>query len=127
MVGRRWQREGIDLTLVPFETPQDTIEALVQNQDIDAILVDSVTLRQAQAAGAALSAAGAHVTSNPYVIVVPRRAYELLEQTNSRTKAAADGWRTGNTRTRVVWPAVNTRREIHILLCTGSVHAPNTR
>jgi ABC-type amino acid transport substrate-binding protein len=83
MVGRQWQRDGIDLTLVPFETPQDTVEALVHDKDIDAILVDSITLRQAQAAGAALSAAGAHVTSNPYVIVTPRRAYELLEQTNT--------------------------------------------
>jgi ABC-type amino acid transport substrate-binding protein len=83
MVGRQWQREGIDLTLVPFETPQDAIAALVENQDVDAILVDSVTLRQAQAAGQALIAVGALITSNPYVIVVPRRAYELLEQMNT--------------------------------------------
>lgn len=83
MVGRQWQREGIDLTLAPFETPQDTVRALTQTGDIDAILVDNVTLRQAQAAGAALSTAGAHVSSNPYVIVVPRRAHELLEQINA--------------------------------------------
>jgi ABC-type amino acid transport substrate-binding protein len=83
MVGRQWQREGIDLTLAPFETPQDTVGALAQDQDVDAILVDSITLRQAQAAGAALTAAGAHVTSNPYVIVVPRRSFELLERTNA--------------------------------------------
>ena len=86
MVGRQWQREGIDLTLVPFETPQDAVAALAGKPDesaaVDAVLVDSVTLRQAQAAGAALVAAGPYVTSNPYVIVVPRRASDLLQQIN---------------------------------------------
>jgi ABC-type amino acid transport substrate-binding protein len=97
MVGRQWQREGIDLALVPFETPQDAVAALAgkhdKNQAVDAILVDSVTLRQAQAAGAALSAAGPYVTSNPYVIVVPRRAPDLLQQINTgldRLQASGD-------------------------------------
>ncbi len=96
MVGRQWQREGIDLALVPFETPPDVIAALAgkhdENQAVDAILVDSVTLRQAQAAGAALSAAGPYVTSNPYVIVVPRRAPDLLQQINTGLDAAAGEW-----------------------------------
>ncbi|MFN8468734.1 MAG: transporter substrate-binding domain-containing protein [Caldilineaceae bacterium] len=91
MVGRQWQRDGIDLTLVPYETPQDAVAALAEdptesnreNQAVDAILIDGVTLRQAQAAGAALSAAGAPVTGNPYVIVVPRRAPDLLQQVNA--------------------------------------------
>ena len=91
MVGRQWQRDGIDLTLVAYETPQDAVAALAQNltaspgenQAVDAILVDGVTLRQAQAAGDALAAAGAPVTGNPYVIVVPRRAPDLLQQVNA--------------------------------------------
>jgi ABC-type amino acid transport substrate-binding protein len=95
MVGRQWQRAGIELTLVPYETPQDAVTALAQDhaenrpanqsasQAVDAILVDGVTLRQAQAAGAALDSAGAPVTSNPYVIVVPRRASDLLQQINA--------------------------------------------
>jgi polar amino acid transport system substrate-binding protein len=82
MIGRHWQREGDEITLIPRETPQDVIAALLAGE-VDAILVDSVTLRQAQAAGAPLAAAGPHVTSNPYVIVVPRRAFELLEKTNA--------------------------------------------
>jgi ABC-type amino acid transport substrate-binding protein len=82
MVGRQLQREGRTLTLVPFETPQAVVDALTQGQDIDAALVDSITLRQAQALGAEVRAAGPHVTSNPYVIVVPRRAHQLLAQTN---------------------------------------------
>jgi polar amino acid transport system substrate-binding protein len=82
MIGRQWQREGDEITLLPRETPQNVIDALVAGE-ADAILVDSVTLRQAEAAGAPLVAAGPHVTSNPYVIVVPRRAFELLEKTNA--------------------------------------------
>lgn len=86
MVGRQWQREGIDLTLVPYETPQDVVAALAEehaeNRAVDAILVDSITLRQAQAEGAPLSPAGPYVTSNPYVIVVPRRASDLLQEIN---------------------------------------------
>lgn len=86
MVGRQWQREGINLTLVPYETPQDVVAALAEehaeNRAVDAILVDSITLRQAQAEGAPLSAAGPYVTSNPYVIVVPRRASDLLQEIN---------------------------------------------
>lgn len=85
MVGRQWQREGIDVTLVPYETPQEAVTALenVSTSAVDAVLVDSVTLLQAQAAGAALSAAGPYVTSNPYVIVVPRRASDLLQQVDT--------------------------------------------
>jgi ABC-type amino acid transport substrate-binding protein len=99
MVGRQWRRDGIDLTLVPYETPQDAVAALAknhtenhtanqdgkqsENQAVDAILVDGVTLRQAQAAGAALNAVGAPVTSNAYVIVVPRKASDLLQQVNA--------------------------------------------
>jgi polar amino acid transport system substrate-binding protein len=83
MVGRQWQREGTALTLVPYETPQDAVAALVAGKEVDALLVDGVTLRQAQAEGAAVRAVGVHVTSNPYVIVVPRQAHELLDRVNS--------------------------------------------
>jgi ABC-type amino acid transport substrate-binding protein len=82
MVGRQLQRDGTALTLVPFETPQATIDALLNGGEIDAALVDSISLLQAQALGADVMAAGPHVTSNPYVIVLPRRAFELLTQTN---------------------------------------------
>jgi ABC-type amino acid transport substrate-binding protein len=91
MIGRQLQRDGLDVQLVPFETPQDAVAALVAENEaggevggeVDALLVDGVTLRQAQASGAPLAAAGPYLTSNPYVIVVPRRAVELLERTNA--------------------------------------------
>jgi ABC-type amino acid transport substrate-binding protein len=92
MIGRQWQRDGLDLSLEPFETPQDAVDALVGAQ-VDALLVDAVTLRQAQAAGAPLVVAGPHVTSNPYVIVVGRRASDLLQQVNAgleHLRAAGD-------------------------------------
>jgi polar amino acid transport system substrate-binding protein len=101
MVGRQLQRDGSALTLVPFETPQAAVDALAEGKDIDAALVDSITLRQAQALGAEVRAAGPHVTSNPYVIVVPRRAFELLAQTNQglerlrgtgKLESLADDW-----------------------------------
>jgi polar amino acid transport system substrate-binding protein len=82
MVGRQLQRDGSTLTLLPFETPQAAIDAMWQGGGVDAALVDSITLRQAQALGAEVRAAGPHVTSNPYVIVVPHRAFDLLAQTN---------------------------------------------
>jgi polar amino acid transport system substrate-binding protein len=83
MIGRQLQRDGLTLELVPFETPQDAVAALVEGSKVDALLVDGVTLRQAQASGAPLAAAGPYLTSNPYVIVVPRRATELLERTDA--------------------------------------------
>jgi polar amino acid transport system substrate-binding protein len=83
MMGRQWQRAGVDLALVPFETPQDAVAALIAGTDVDALLVDNVTLRQAEAAGAPLTAAGPHVTSSPYVVVVPRQAFELLAKVNA--------------------------------------------
>jgi polar amino acid transport system substrate-binding protein len=83
MVGRQWQRDGLDVTLVPYETPQDAVAALIEGKEVDALLVDRVTLRQAQTGGAALKAVGETVTSNPYVIVVPRQAHELLDNVNT--------------------------------------------
>ncbi len=80
MVGRRLQREGMELTLTPFDTPDELIAALLESQSVDAILIDNVSLRQAQAAGAAIDAVGAPLESIPYVIVMPRRAFELYEQ-----------------------------------------------
>ena len=45
--------------------------------EVDAILIDNVALRQAQAAGRQLIAVGEPLESVPYVIVMPRRAADL--------------------------------------------------
>jgi len=77
MLGRQMQRDGVDVTLVPLETPDDLLEALLSQQTVDAILIDNVALRQAQAAGQPLVAVGEPLESVPYVIVMPRRAADL--------------------------------------------------
>lgn len=77
MMGRQLQRAGIDVTLVPLETPDEVLDALQSAQAVDAIFVDNVTLRQAQAADQKLVAVGEPLESIPYVIVMPRRASDL--------------------------------------------------
>jgi polar amino acid transport system substrate-binding protein len=80
MIGRRLQHEGMELTVAPFNTPDELIDALIESQSVDAILIDNVSLRQAQAAGAAIDAVGAPLESIPYVIIMPRRAFQLQER-----------------------------------------------
>jgi ABC-type amino acid transport substrate-binding protein len=80
MVGRRLEREGVTLELVPFETPTDAVAALTSDRSIAALLIDHVSLREAQGQGAAIVAVGPALEGNPYVIVSPLRAYDLEEQ-----------------------------------------------
>lgn len=79
MVGRQLQRDGMEIILQPFDAPDVLIAALVENRDVDAILVDNVSLRQAQGAGLPLVAVGDPLESIPYVIVMPRRAHDLYQ------------------------------------------------
>ena len=51
MTGRQLQRDGVALTLVPFETPQEAVQALLTDSTVNALLVDNVTLREAQGYG----------------------------------------------------------------------------
>lgn len=92
LVGRRLQRDGLELTLQPFETPEEMIVALVEANSVEAILIDNVMLRKAQAAGLPLRTVNAPLESIPYVIVMPRRAYELQRQLeNSLHQFKTDG------------------------------------
>ncbi|HHY57580.1 MAG TPA: amino acid ABC transporter substrate-binding protein [Chloroflexi bacterium] len=80
MVGRRLQRNGMAMTLTPFETPDALIGALLDTRQVEAILLDAVSLRQAQGRGLSLRGVDAPLESVPYVIVMPQRAYALQEQ-----------------------------------------------
>ncbi|MFO7631042.1 MAG: transporter substrate-binding domain-containing protein, partial [Caldilinea sp.] len=69
------------------------------------ILVDNVSLRQAQAAGLPLVAVDAPLESIPYVIVMPRRALDLQQQieaslrslrTNGKLADLEDRWFSGH-------------------------------
>lgn len=87
MIGRQLQRDGLAVELVPFETPQEAVAALETAGAVDGVLVDGVTLRQVQAGGGRLVAAGPLLTSSPYVIVLPRRAADLLARVNDGLEA----------------------------------------
>ncbi|MFN8491982.1 MAG: transporter substrate-binding domain-containing protein [Caldilineaceae bacterium] len=80
MVGRRLQRATPTLQLVQFPTPDEAVAALEQDQAIDALLIDQVTLRTAQGKGATLVAIGDVMESNPYVIAMPHKASILQAQ-----------------------------------------------
>ncbi len=80
MVGRRIEREGITLKLQPFSTPDEAVAGLLNDPTIDALLIDQVSLRQAQGQGNTLVAVGPVLESNPYVIASPLRAFDLQEQ-----------------------------------------------
>lgn len=80
MVGRRIQREGIALELIPYSTPKEAVAGLLNDPAVDALLIDQVSLRQAQGQGATIVAVGPALESNPYVIAAPLRAYDLQEK-----------------------------------------------
>lgn len=77
MVGRRLQKAIPSLQLKPFDTPTAAIQALVEEQAVDALLIDNVTLRMAQVQGAPLVAVEPVLESNPFVIAMPVAAHEL--------------------------------------------------
>jgi ABC-type amino acid transport substrate-binding protein len=82
----------VALTLAPFETPQDAVQALLDNATVDALLVDNVSLRQAQGRGAAIEGVGAPLESNPYVVVAPSRASDLQKRVEATlAKFGQDG------------------------------------
>jgi ABC-type amino acid transport substrate-binding protein len=80
MVGRRLQKEAATIKLAQFATPDEAVAALQNDPMIDALLIDNVTLRQAQGRGAPIQAIGPALESNPYVIVMPRTARDLHAQ-----------------------------------------------
>jgi ABC-type amino acid transport substrate-binding protein len=90
MVGRRLQETTPSLRLVQFATPGEAADALLSNSAIDALLVDNVTLRQAQARGAALRAVGPPLESSPYVIVMPRTARDLHSRIEGQLREMRD-------------------------------------
>ncbi|MBW7883447.1 MAG: amino acid ABC transporter substrate-binding protein [Caldilineaceae bacterium] len=90
MVGRRLQREGMELELVPLETPSAVIIALANDASIDAAFVDNVTLQQAQRSGIPIRGVGMPLESNPYVIVAPIRAGQLQQQIETTLQALKD-------------------------------------
>jgi ABC-type amino acid transport substrate-binding protein len=80
MVGRRLQREQPAIHLAQYDTPAESLQALLADPTIAAALVDNVTLRQAEVSGLPLKGVGPVLESNPYVIMMPRTGRQLQEQ-----------------------------------------------
>ena len=88
MLGRQLQREGIDLSLAQYPTPEEVVGALNEGRDaVDAALVDNVTLREAQGKGALVAAVGPPLESAPYVIASPYRAPQMAANIESALAA----------------------------------------
>lgn len=97
MVARRWLNQAAatapadaapPFVIVQAETADDAMAAVLRG-DADAVLVDAVSLRQAQGAGSPLTAVGPVFDSNPYVILSPRRAGRLAAEIESALAAFA--------------------------------------
>ncbi|MEM7131209.1 MAG: transporter substrate-binding domain-containing protein [Chloroflexota bacterium] len=81
MIGRRIQRAGHSPELLSFSSPENTVDALFADSTIDGILVDNVTLVQAQAEHPIIGI-GPIIESVPYVIASSIDATILQEQIN---------------------------------------------
>lgn len=76
---RLLRRRFPDLVLLPEDTPQAALLAVAEGR-ADAALVDHISALQASAADQRLTIAPQVVVSDPYVIVLPRKASELQRQ-----------------------------------------------
>jgi polar amino acid transport system substrate-binding protein len=88
---RRLRGRFPDLVLLPNDTPQAALLAVAEGQ-ADAALVDHISALQAMAGDARLTISPQVVVSDPYVIVLPRRAPVLQQQAGEALRALqADG------------------------------------
>jgi arginine/lysine/histidine transporter system substrate-binding protein len=78
VVATQWQRRVPDLTVQPFETAGDALEA-VRGGAADAAVVDAISARLAAGSGSGLVLSGQPVTEEPFAIVF-RIEDELLRE-----------------------------------------------
>ena len=79
--GRELQKQLEDLTLAPYATPSDVLEAVRQGE-ADAALVDGVSAYQATHHDPSLHIAQEKISDEPYVILVPLDSPQLLGAIN---------------------------------------------
>ena len=72
------QRLGGELTLILRESPGEALAAVAAGE-ADAVIVDSVSLALYDPAGESLRVVGAPLRSDPYVVMVPANAPQLLK------------------------------------------------
>ncbi len=88
---RLLRRRFPDVVLLPSDTPQAALLAVAEGQ-ADAALVDHISALQFTASDARLAISPQVVVSDPYVIVLPRKAPVLQQQVGEALQALqADG------------------------------------
>jgi ABC-type amino acid transport substrate-binding protein len=88
---RALRRRFPDLVLLPSDTPQAALLAVAEGQ-ADAALVDRVSALQFAATNSGVQISPQVVVSDPYVVVLPRKAPVLQEQVADALRALhADG------------------------------------
>ena len=84
-----WQKNLGDLTILPQETGDAALTAVLENQ-ADAALVDAITARLFLGSHAGLTAVAQPVTVDPFVIVVKQEDEQLLEQLNDALETVVE-------------------------------------
>jgi len=75
------RRDKLDLTLLPQQTPEEVIAALLQGK-ADAAIYDGIAARQVIRQGAHVKIVGEPLADEPYVIAVRLDSPQLLEKVN---------------------------------------------
>ncbi|MBE2221281.1 MAG: transporter substrate-binding domain-containing protein [Anaerolineae bacterium] len=81
-----WQRKLPALTILPFNTPDDALTAVLQ-QTADAVLIDHISGRLFLKDNSGLKRIPEPITVEPYAIVVRAEDEQLLDQINSSLEA----------------------------------------
>lgn len=77
-----WERKLPDLTILPFDTPDDALTAVL-NQTADAALIDQISGRLFLKNNPGLTRIEEPITVEPYAIVVRAEDDQLLKQINN--------------------------------------------
>lgn len=88
---RQLQRQFPDLQVLPMETPQEALAGLLAGQ-ADAALVDRISALQSVMSGQSVRIHPEPLVSDPYVVVLPRKAPILQREVGEALEALqADG------------------------------------
>jgi polar amino acid transport system substrate-binding protein len=82
VLATEWERKLPDLTILPFNTPDEAITAVL-DQTTDAVLIDHISGRLFLKENSGIKRIHEPVTVDPYAIVVREEDEQLLEQINS--------------------------------------------
>lgn len=82
VLATEWERKLPDLTILPFDTPDDALTAVL-NQTADAALIDQISGRLFLKNNPGLTRIEEPITVEPYAIVVRAEDDQLLKQINN--------------------------------------------